>query len=229
MSAWMKCRSGVWGTACSLSPLRYPTTDAVTADGAAVSILNRLRGAWSGRLSDPPAPTPLQEAESLLRSGGAVARIREQAALAQPSSDVDRAWASLFRGELEIAQQFAYGAATAQPYDVDSRIVHGTVRLVRHELEHATHEFDAVIEEFGAESDAASGRRAAILAQGFAPLDDLPASDDEWRQAAILLVALWRVTDQVELRLSSLQQAHPDCRALLQQAIDSADRTAHGG
>ena len=206
----------------SLTPLRYPTVDAVTAEGAAVSILSRLRGSWSSRPSDP-VYSPLQEAESLLRSGGSVARIRERAALAQPSSDVDRAWALLFHGDLETAQQFAYGAAITQPYDVDSRIVHGTVRLARHELEHATHEFDAVIEEFGAESDAASGRRAAILAQGFAPLDDLPASDDEWRQAATLLVSLWRVTDQVELRLSSLQQAHPDCRALLQQAIDTAD------
>ena len=129
----------------------------------------------------------------------------------------------------------SYEAADERPYDVDSRIVHGTVRLALNDLDHAEHEFDAVIEEFGAESDAADGRRATILARGFAPLDELPASDEEWESAAVLLTTLWRIAGVVDERLSALNKpdgAHPDGLSVIMQALatgQAADSEAGDG
>ncbi len=185
-----------------------------------MSLISRLRT----RLSSDPAPAPslpsLSEAERLLRTGGAVAEIRRIAQQAVPSDNVGHAWQALFLGDRSQAQELAYAAADSRPYDVDSRIVHGTVRLARNELEHADREFEAVIEEFGAEPDAADGKRAAVLARGFAPEDDIPASDDDWDSAATLLTTLWRLCGLVETRMETLSGGHPDGLAVIKLALD---------
>ena len=89
------------------------------------------------------------------------------------------------------------------------------MRLARNELLEAAHEFDAVIEEFGAEPDAANGRRATILARGEAPVDELAASDADWRDAARLLVGLWSAAGIAERRLAALGNADALTLALL--------------
>lgn len=166
----------------------------------------------------------LSRAEALLRAGAAVGEIRRWATGSTRHNEVERAWAAVLLGDLDAALRYGYAAASERPYDVDSRIVHGTVRLARNELEHAAHEFEAVIEEFGAESDAMDGKRAVILAQGFAPLDELPASDDDWAAAARLLTTLWRLAECVDVRLASLEGGHADGLALITAAL--ADRRA---
>ena len=185
-----------------------------------MSLISRLRTRLSSGATPPGSQHALSEAERLLRSGGAAAHIRSIAELAEPSDNVGRAWQALFLGDVDHAQNLAYGAADARPYDVDSRIVHGTVRLARNELEHSDHEFEAVIEEFGAEADAADGRRAGILARGFAPLDDIPASDDDWETAAMLLTTLWRLCGLVETRVQSLNGAHPDGLGVIERSLN---------
>ena len=161
-----------------------------------------------------------------------MADIRAIASVAETKHQVDAAWKDLFAGDLTSARDLAYAAADERPYDVDSRIVHGTVRLARNDLDHAEHEFDAVIEEFGAEPDAADGRRATILARGFAPLDELPASDEEWQSAAVLLTTLWRLAGAVEQRLDALSDAHPTGRSVIMRALATgraADSEAEDG
>ena len=193
-----------------------------------MSLLGRLRSRMSSGQSGSGGESGLAQAERLLRLGGSVTEMRQAAELSNPECDVERSWASLFQGEVAAALELSYDAAKSRPYDVDSRIVHGTVRLARGELDHAAHEFDAVIEEFGAESDAADGRRAVILARGFAPLDDLPASDEEWERAAVLLTTLWRLIDQVEVRLEGLRarpESHPDGMSVIMAALERARLT----
>ena len=124
-------------------------------------------------------------------------------------------------GNLDAALRHARAAALARPYDVDSRLSLGNVRLARNELLEAAHEFDAVIEEFGAEPDAASGRRATILARGEAPVDELAASDADWRDAARLLVGLWSAAGIVERRLAALGGADALSLALLDTVLDA--------
>ncbi len=155
-----------------------------------------------------------------MRSGGAVAEIKRSVADIVGRNDVERAWIALFRGDLEAALEASYRAAGSRPYDVDSRIVHGTVRLARNELQHAEHEFDAVIEEFGAEQDASDGRRAVILAQGFAPLDELPASEADWDSAATLLTTLWRLAGVTEARTTALAGGHADGVAIVRSELE---------
>ncbi len=192
-----------------------------------MSLLTRLGLQRSER--ERAAIESLRLAERLMRAG---ARIDEITSAAEPAVAVDvrgdlvaSAWRSLFQGNVEDAQRCAYAAADDRPYDVDSRIVHGTVRLARNELDHAEHEFEQVIEEFGAEADAADGRRAVILARGHAPLDDLPASDDEWQAAARLLTTLWRLGGVAESRMAALTGGHPDGLALLRGALEDGDGT----
>ena len=191
-----------------------------------MSLLTRLRAVKRPRQDE--AFAALQEAERLLRSGATAEQIRAAAApAAQADFRQDRvssAWRSLFHGDLNAALESAYAAANARPYDVDSRIAHGTVRLARNELEHAAHEFDQVIEEFGAEPDAADGRRATILARGHAPLDDLAAFDEEWRAASTLLTTLWRLAGVADERMAALSSGHPDGLNLLQTALDEEGR-----
>ena len=161
----------------------------------------------------------LSSTEALLRAGAAVRDIRRSAGLATGHNDVQRAWIAVFQGNLEEALERGFAAASERPYDVDSRIVHGIVRLARNELEHADYEFEAVIEEFGAESDAMDGRRAVILAYGYAPLDELPATDDDWSTAATLLTTLWRLAGVVDARMSDLADGHPEGMSLIAQAL----------
>ncbi len=184
-----------------------------------MSFLGRLRSHLSPTDHDEPDASKLAEAERLMRAGGSTIDIRRNAEAAQAESLVDAAWQSLFLGNLDPALDSAYRAADERPYDVDSRIVHGTVRLALNDLDHAEHEFDAVIEEFGAEPDAADGRRATILARGFAPLDELPASDEEWESAATLLTTLWRIAGVVDERLDALRNAHPDGLSVIMSAL----------
>ena len=184
-----------------------------------MSLLARLRSRLSPAQHEHPPASALAEAERLMRLGGSAVDIRRIAETAEPDGPVDRSWRALFQGNLDVALESAYAAAEDRPYDVDSRIVHGTVRLARNDLDHAEHEFDAVIEEFGAEPDAADGRRATILARGFAPLDELPASDQEWQSAAILLTTLWRIAEVVDVRLDGLSDTHPDGRSVIMHAL----------
>lgn len=197
-----------------------------------MSLLGRLRSRLSSADREQPPASELADAERLMRLGGSVLDIRQIAETVVTDGPVEAAWQSMFLGDLDSALDSAYRAATERPYDVDSRIVHGTVRLARNELDHAAHEFDAVIEEFGAEPDAADGRRATILARGFAPLDDLPASHKEWESAAVLLTTLWRIADVVRERLDELSDAHPEGRSLIMQALENgltADSEAGDG
>lgn len=184
-----------------------------------MTLLDRVRARLVSRGRAEPASSGLAEAERLLRSGASQLEIRRAASESEARSPVEAAWKSLLLGDLESALDSAYAAADERPYDVDSRIVHGTTRLARHELEHAEHEFDAVIEEFGADSDAADGRRATILARGFAPLDELPADEQEWRSAAILVTTLWRLAGLADERLHTLEGAHPDGLSVIMGAL----------
>ena len=184
-----------------------------------MSLLDRLHWRRSdGGVAERDAEH-LSNAEALLRAGAAVRDIRRSAGLATGHNEVERAWIAVFQGNLEEAFERGFAAASERPYDVDSRIVHGIVRLARNELEHADYEFDAVIEEFGAESDAMDGRRAVILAYGYAPLDELPATDDDWSTAATLLTTLWRLTGVVDARMADLADGHSDGMSLIAQAL----------
>lgn len=174
----------------------------------------------------------LDEAERLVRSGrGADANAPARRALALLANvdgadelDLRLGAAHCFAGSLDAALRHARAAALARPYDVDSRLSLGNVRLARDELLEASHEFDAVIEEFGAEPDAASGRRAAILARGEAPVDELAASDADWRDAARLLVGLWSAAGIVERRLAALGGADRLTLALLNAVLSEQGR-----
>lgn len=184
-----------------------------------MSLLNRLP--WR-RPEDGVAAEDaerLAHAEGLLRAGAGAGEIRRQAAAANRHNEVERAWAAILIGDLDAGLRHGYAAASERPYDVDSRIVHGTVRLARNELEHAEHEFEAVIEEFGAESDAMDGKRAVILARGFAPLDELPASDNDWAAAARLLTTLWRLAECVDARLGGLEGGQATGLAMIRAAL----------
>lgn len=197
-----------------------------------MGLIDRLRSRLTRGDREDATAVALANAERLLRTGASVADITRNARATDPNDEVSIAWRALFCQDLDAALAAAYSAADERPYDVDSRIVHGTVRLARNELEHADHEFEAVIEEFGAEADAADGRRAAILARGHAPLDELPSSDEEWESAAVLLTTLWRVAGVVEERLAGIRDGHPDCLSVIMQALangQAADQEAEDG
>ncbi len=188
-------------------------------------LLSRIRSRLESGSQTDHARSSLAAAERLLRRGAAAADIRRTVDGITAHNDLDLAWLALFRGDTEAAIEAAWRAADDRPYDVDSRIIHGLTRLARNDLDHAAHEFDAVIEEFGAERDAADGRRAVILARGFAPLDELPASDADWRDAATLLTTLWRLAGAAEARWRALSgeqetgRAHDACLAILRPAV----------
>lgn len=185
-----------------------------------MSLLSRLRSRVGSGAEAEQRRKSLAAAERLLRAGGSVAAIRHAIAGIEGHHDVERAWIALLRGDLEAALDASYRAADSRPYDVDSRIVHGAVRLARNELDHAEHEFDAVIEEFGAEQDASDGRRAVILARGFAPLDELPASEADWESAATLLTTLWRLAGVADAWMDALNGGHDDGLAIVTRALD---------
>ena len=202
--------------------------------GIASRLRRRLAGASDVRLSE--AVVLLAEAESQIRAGrGAAAHPSARRALellqnagAADDLDLRLGTAHCFLGDLEAALRHARAAAMARPYDVDSRLSLGNVRLARGELAEAAHEFDAVIGEFGAEPDAASGRRAAILARGDAPVDELAASDADWQAAARLLTGLWSAAGIVEQRLASLAAADQRTLTLLEAALTEAQISITG-
>lgn len=197
-----------------------------------MGLFDRLRTQVTARAREQSSAIEIEQAERLLRAGASVADITREAQAIGSDDLVGRAWRALLLGELDAALEAAYAAADARPYDVDSRIVHGTVRLARHELDHAEHEFEAVIEEFGADSDAADGRRATILARGHAPLDELPASTEEWESAATLLTTLWRVAGVVEQRMAAIESGHRSGRSVVRRALtqgQAADLEADDG
>lgn len=177
----------------------------------------------------------LAEAERLVRAGcGAAANGPAGDALAlleqvgrSDELDLRLGAAFCFGGELDPALRHARGAALERPYDVDSRLSLGNVRLARNELAEAAHEFDAVIEEFGAEREAASGRRAAILAGGGAPVDELAASEADWRDAARLLIGLWAAGGLVAQRIAALSEGDAATLALLEAALLEAQNCGH--
>ena len=188
-----------------------------------MNLLNRIRSRIGLDRAAADRRSRIDTAERLMRSGTSVADIRRPLlGLQAPhgGDEIESAWLALFRGDLESALVASYGAAQSRPYDVDSRLVHGLVRLARDELEHAEHEFDAVIEEFGAEQEASDGRRAVMLARGFAPLDELPASESDWRSAAVLLTTLWRLSGTSGARLQALQDGHELGLAIVNQALE---------
>ena len=172
----------------------------------------------------------LAQAEALVRDArGAEARAPARAALellrdVGPAVELDLRLgaAHCFVGELDDALRHARAAALARPYDVDSRLALGNVRLVRAELDEAAHEFDAVIEEFGADPDTANGRRATILARGQAPVDELAAGDEEWAAAARLLAGLWTAAGVANQRLQSLAGGNHATLRLLESALTEA-------
>ena len=197
-----------------------------------MGVFDLLRSRLTSRLGGASSAVPLGRAERLLRTGASISDITREARAITADSPVVLAWRALFLGDLDSALESSYQAARSRPYDVDSRIVHGTVRLARNELDHAEHEFDAVIEEFGADSDAADGRRASILARGHAPLDELPAADEEWEAAAVLLTTLWRVAGICEERLAAIGDGHADGHSFIMHALvkgRAADQEAEDG
>jgi len=188
-----------------------------------MNLLDRIRYRLGLDRAAADRRSRIDTAERLMRSGASVADIQQAVhGLPSPHGEVriESAWLSLIQGDLESALVASYGAAQSRPYDVDSRLVHGLVRLARDELEHAEHEFDAVIEEFGAEQEASDGRRAVMLARGFAPLDELPASESDWRSAAVLLTTLWRLSGTSGARLLALQDGHELGIAIVKQALE---------
>ena len=202
--------------------------------GIASRLRRRLAGASDVRLSE--AVALLAEAERHVRAGrGAAAHPSARRALellqnsgAADELDLRLGTAHCFLGDLEAALRHARAAAMARPYDVDSRLSLGNVRLARGELAEAAHEFDAVIEEFGAEPDAASGRRAAILARGDAPVDELAASDADWQAAGRLLIGLWSAAGISEQRLAALTAADRRTLTLLEAALTEAQISTNG-
>ncbi|MYB21888.1 MAG: hypothetical protein F4066_08705 [Chloroflexi bacterium] len=185
-----------------------------------MSLFSRLRSRIGSDPESERRRSSLEEAEQLLRSGGAVAAIQQVVRELAGHNDVEDSWIALFRGDLDRALDCSYRTAERRPYDVDSRLVHGLVRLARNELDHAEHEFDAVIEEFGAEQEALDGRRAVILARGFAPLDEFPASESDWEAAAVLLTTLWRRSATSRTRMLGLRNGHELGIAIVQGALD---------
>ncbi|MCY3568368.1 MAG: hypothetical protein OXH38_07045, partial [Chloroflexi bacterium] len=188
-----------------------------------MNLLDRIRSRIGLDRAAADRRSRIDTAERLTRAGAPVADIRQAVhGLQTPHAgeEIESAWLALIRGDLESALAVSYGAAQSRPYDVDSRLVHGLVRLARDELEHAEHEFDAVIEEFGAEQEASDGRRAVMLARGFAPLDELPTSEPDWDSAAALLTTLWRLSGTSQARMLALQDGHEAGVAIVKQALD---------
>ncbi len=195
-------------------------------------LLSQIRSQFASDSEPARRRSRFATAERLLRTGTAIADIRRAVDGVSAHGDLELAWTSLFHGDMETALAASHRAADTRPYDVDSRIIHGTVRLTRNELDHAAHEFDAVIEEFGTERDAADGRRAVILARGFAPLDELPASDADWQAAATLLTTLWRLAGVVDVRRHALNGVQEACLDIVRPALHrglALDREATNG
>ena len=121
-----------------------------------------------------------------------------------PEMDLLEARALFLAGRAAEALPAAHRAATARPYDVDSRVTHGLICLALDRIDEAEHEFESVLEEFGGDPDAERGRRAVRLAQGQAPIDE-HALPDDLHDAAVVLVRCWRAAGAVSARFAGLE------------------------
>jgi hypothetical protein len=98
----------------------------------------------------------------------------------------------------------ALAAAHARPYDVDSRIIHGRIRLALGQLREAAHEFAAILEEFGREADAMDGLRATSMARGDL-VYEAEDTDEERARAADLLLSSWDAAGAIQRCLEDLR------------------------
>ncbi len=112
----------------------------------------------------------------------------------------------LLLGRPQDALAPAHRAAAARPYDVDSRIVHGRVRLALGDLREAEHEYTSVLEEFAGDPDARRGQLAVALARGSRTVDG-QESEEELEAAADLLVGAWEAGGGVGERLVALRRS----------------------
>ena len=119
-----------------------------------------------------------------------------------------RGQALFLLGRVEEAHAPAHAAASARPYDVESRISLGLVCLALDRFEAARHEFEAILEENGRDPEAMAGIRATALAQGALPEgeDREPAAREEDRdRAADLLLRAWDARGETDARLDGLR------------------------
>ena len=145
--------------------------------------------------------------------------LRADGARDDPHLDFLEARALFLSGRAAEARGPAHRAATARPYDVESRMTHGLICLALDRLDEAAHEFEAVLEEFGGDPDAENGRRAVSLARGRAPLDEHPLPGD-LDAAAGLLLTCWGRAGVARARLDALRARDADPRVLA--ALDAA-------
>ena len=155
-------------------------------------------------------PAPLREAAA--QAAALLERAQRDGYRDQEHFQLRLAQALLLQGRVREALTPAYDAARARPYDVDSRFIHGRIRLALHELEAARHEFASVLEEFGGDADANAGLRAAHLAAGELPLsiDEEVETGADRQTGAEFLVASWELAGVVRERIDALQAAAPD-------------------
>ncbi len=159
--------------------------------------------------AEPPHAHPPGQADLLAR----LAAVRAAAPSGDPHLDLLEARALFVAGRAADARAPARRAATARPYDVDGRVTHGLICLALDRLDEAAHEFASVLEEFGGDPDAETGRRAVALARGRAPLDE-HALPDDLDAAARLLLTCWRSAGATQQRLPALRAGGADPRVL---------------
>lgn len=186
-------------------------------------LVQRQRDAAQAGQSIARAEEALQAADRLERDAGPD---RDRAAQAGAASEhlraaqalgfgdtallnLRRAQALLHLGRAEEALEPVYAAASARPYDVDSRVVHGAVRLALGNLMEAEHEYASVLEEFSGDPDALAGLRAVALARGELRDEEYLPSDEQVRAedlatAARCLIAAWTASGSVVRRLDAL-------------------------
>ena len=168
-----------------------------------------LERALASAEADPPHAPPPGQADLLAR----LAAVRADGPSGDPHLDLLEARALFLSGRTAEARAPARRAATARPYDVESRVTHGLICLALDRLDEAAHEFDSVLEEFGGDPDAETGRRAVALARGRAPLDE-HALPDDLDAAARLLLTCWRRAAATEPRLLALRSDGADPRVV---------------
>ncbi len=171
-----------------------------------VAALERAIGAAEAGAGDATAPGlgGVLDGLTALRADGA----RDD-----PHLDLLEARALFLSGRAAEARAPAHRAATARPYDVESRMTHGLICLALDRLDEAAHEFEAVLEEFGGDPGAENGRRAVALARGRPPLDEHPLPDD-LAAAARLLLTCWRRAGAARARLDALRAGGADPRVV---------------
>lgn len=152
------------------------------------------------------------EREAARRGGSQAAKMLAAAERAgfgdRAHLDLRMGEALLLSGKPEEARTPAHRAASARPYDVDSRIVHGHVRLALGELHEAAHEFESVLEEFGGDPDAKAGLLAVTLARGKWTVEGMETAED-YAKAGDLLIRAWDAADSVKDRIQALKALPP--------------------